>query len=251
MMRLTEWIPVWVVVGSLAVGAPLPSQGAGAPPPDAATRLREVLPPDVAVRVLAVVASARDSGLDASALEQRALKFAARGIPAADIERSVEQQALLQARARALLVAARGTPASHEEIAAGAEAMREGVSGEDVSSLAKGAPSGRSLAVPLYVIGSLAARGLPSDAALERVLARLRARASDADLEGMSQDANAGGAGNGSPGSYGRDLSATKRPASAPGQSGATPGGPPPGVPANGAARSHPQGPPSRPPGRP
>ncbi|HEU4749321.1 MAG TPA: hypothetical protein VFS56_12530, partial [Gemmatimonadaceae bacterium] len=59
---------------------------------DPATRLREVLPPEVAQRVLARIADARAGHLPAEALENRALKFAAKGVAPLDIERSVNEQ---------------------------------------------------------------------------------------------------------------------------------------------------------------
>ena len=125
------------------------------------------------------------------------------------------------------------------EIEAGAEAMRKGVEGGSVSLLAKSAPSGRSLAVPLFVIGSLTDRGLTSDEALQRVLTRLQARASDADLESLPGELPAQGASGQSnrPAETGRDFGQshkkpkTGRPATA---------GPPAGVPGNGGVKSNP-----------
>jgi hypothetical protein len=228
-----------------ATSAPsLAGQSTGSPAADPSARLREVLPPDVAAHVLEVIASARVNGLPAGALEQRALKFAARGVPAAEIARAVAEQAERQARVKALLEGARGA-ASDDEVDAGAEAIREGLDGQDVSALAKGAPSGRSLTIPLYVLGSLTSRGLPSDKALARVSQSLAAGVGDAELEALpAQALNSPG---GAPGQIGRDLGAARRPASAPGASGAPGGGPPAGVPANGGAHPHPTGPPASP----
>jgi hypothetical protein len=129
---------------------------------------------------------------------------------------------------------------SAEEIEAGAEALRQGVDGAAVSELAKSAPSGRSLAVPLFVIGSLVDRGLPSDEALARVLARLEARASDRELETIAgnrpTDVGVGQANR--PDGVGRPTNAGK-----PSGVGATTrpgGGPPAGVPANGGRGTKP-----------
>jgi hypothetical protein len=204
---------------------------------DPSARLREVLPADVAQRVLDRIAAARAHKLPASALENRALKFAARGIAPRDIERSVNEQADRMEIARDAIARGRGANAAGDEIEAGAEAMRKGVDGASVSSLAKTAPHDRSLAVPLFVIGSLTDRGLSSDDALKRVLARLQAKASDADLEGMPSalpPQAAGGQGhkgseNGS--ANGRGPNSTGRPPWA---------GPPAGVPGNGGSRSNP-----------
>lgn len=211
---------------------------AQAPTRDPATRLREVLPPDVAQRVLARIADARARNLPADALENRALKFAAKGVDAASIERSVNEQAARMESARNALALGRGTAPSGDEVEAGAEVIRKGVDAAALSQLAKSAPSGRSLAVPLFVIGSLTDRGLNSDQALQSVLARLQSRASDADLERMPGDLPRAGSGKGKPeGQSGRDFGQSHRPASAGRPSNA---GPPAGVPGNGGNKSNP-----------
>ncbi|HEY1952877.1 MAG TPA: hypothetical protein VGG76_08730 [Gemmatimonadaceae bacterium] len=208
---------------------------------DPAARLREVLPTDVAARVLARIADARNHRLPAEALENRALKFAAKGVDPLNIERSVNEQAGRMQLARAAILSGRALAPADDEIEAGAEAMRKGVDGAAVSLLARSAPSGRSLAVPLFVIGSLTDRGLPSDVALQRVLARLKDRASDRDLEalpGNSADAP------GHSGDGGREFGQSHRPANSGRPASA---GPPAGVPGNGASKhvksvsTHPQ----------
>ncbi|MEX2182650.1 MAG: hypothetical protein WD771_11460 [Gemmatimonadaceae bacterium] len=158
----------------------------GAQAHDPTAKLREVLPADVAERVIAKIEAARSRELPAAALENRALAFAARGVAPADIERAIGEHVVRMETARQTLETAIGQKANGEEIEAGAEAMRQGVDGAAVSALAQSAPSGRSLAVPLFVIGSLVERGLPSDAALQRVMERLQARASDGELEGLA-----------------------------------------------------------------
>ncbi|HEY6089824.1 MAG TPA: hypothetical protein VD771_08540 [Gemmatimonadaceae bacterium] len=208
------------------------------PPKDPSARLKEVLPADVAQRVLARIADARAHKLPAAALENRALKFAAKGVDPKDIERSVAEQADRMESARSALASGRGSTPAGDEIEAGAEAMRKGVDGASVARLAKSAPSGRSLAVPLFVIGSLTDRGLPSDQALQRVLTRLQARASDADLETMPGElpAQAAAGQSNRPAETGREFgqshkgAKTGRPANA---------GPPSGVPGNGGAKSN------------
>ncbi len=184
---------------------------------DPTTRLREVLPADVAERVIAQIAAARGRGIPAQALENRALKFAARGIAPADVERAVREHAVRLDGAQRALQAGRGSRPAVDEVEAGAEAMRQGVDGAAVNALAKAAPSGRSLAVPLFVIGSLVERGLPSDQAMAQVRDRLLTRATDADLERMR-------------GATGRGIG--DRPLGAPGRT--TGGRPETVVPANG-----------------
>lgn len=205
--------------------------GAQTPANDPSARLREVLPADVAEKVLATIAEARAHNLPAHALEQRALKFAAKGVEPALIARSIEQQEDRMEKAKDALDNSRKP--SSDEIEAGAEAMRQGVDGTAVSALAQSAPSGRSLAVPLFVIGSLVDRGLPSDDALQRVLAKLQSRASDSEIEqipeGLGPTQGNRPATAGRPANPGKALGATKAGA-----------GPPAGVPANGGKGAKP-----------
>lgn len=196
-------------LSGLAMAIAFAGAGAQTPAADPSDRLREVLPADVAERVLATIAEARSRELPAAALENRALKFASRGVSPADIERSVTEHAQRMEQAKAAIERGRAARAKGEEVDAGAEAMRHGVDGHAVSELARSAPSGRSLAVPLLVIGSLVERGLPSDDALLRVQKRLEARATDAELEELPGDVP------GRPTLTGQDLARTKRPANA------------------------------------
>jgi len=204
---------------------------------DPSARIRQVLPADVATRVLAVIQKARSRGLPAEALENRALKFAAKGVDANAIEKSVVEQEERMERVRDVLQSARGRKPDDDEIEAAAEAVRKGVDGAKVAALVKDSPADRSLAVPLYVIGSLLDRGLPSDSAIRRVQDKLRTRASDRDIEKMAVDAgpeaSANGRGRGA--EMGRALGGTKHPGGGPGNAtGSSAGGPPAGVPGNG-----------------
>lgn len=204
---------------------------------DPSARLREVLPPDVAARVLARIADARARQLPADALANRALKFAAKGVAPADIERSIGEQANRMGSARNAIASGRGSPPHADEIEAGAEAMRKGVDGAAVSRLAKAAGPQRSLAVPLFVIGSLADRGLPSDEALQRVLDRLEANVSDAELERMPGELSPrGGQGN----AYGRDKVRPDRAARKPDAGRPATSGKPAAIPGNPGARVRP-----------
>jgi hypothetical protein len=216
----------------LLLALPMTVAQAQVPAADPSARLREVLPPEVAERVLATIAEARSVNLPPqalSALENRALKFASRGIPAASVERAVREHATRMREARAAIQSGRERAADGDEIDAGAEAMRLGVDGAAVSALAKAAPSGRSLAVPLFVIGSLVERGLPSDQALAQVQERLVARASDRDLERMAREN-----GRGRPEGAGQGM----RPADRPGATGR-----PTNLPATGGRPTTPPGP--------
>jgi hypothetical protein len=223
-------VAMCVAGGSLAAQTTEGSRTAPASDPSSA-RLRAVLPADVADRVIDRIAAARARELPTQALENRALKFAARGVKPEEIERAVAEHAARLERSKQAIETARTKRPSNDEIEAGAEAIRMGVDGAKVSELAKDAPSGRSLAVPLYVLGGLTDRGLPSDEALKRVKEQLEARVSDAELEKLPARAAEGRSRK--PAVVGRELGAAKRPS---------------GVPANGGSRVAPARPPLQPP---
>jgi len=205
------------------------AQGAGQAG-DPSSRVAAVLPADIARQVLAVIADARANNLPSDAIANRSLKFAARGIAPRDIARAAVDQLARMRSARDVLNSARSGAPSGDEVEAGAEALREGVPAADVSRLAQNAPSGRSLTVPLYVIGSLVSRGLPSDEALRRVQSKLTARASDADIESVGRDV--AGAHGASGEAHGRGVGAGQS-----GEVGSAAHGPPAGVPGNAGAR--------------
>jgi len=226
--------------------APARAQATAARAGDLATRVTAVLPPDAARQVLGVIDDARANSLPSDAIANRSLKFAARGIAPGDIARAATEQLARMKSVRDVLSKARGGAPSGNEIEAGAEALREGVAGADVSKLARSAPSGRSLTVPLYVIGSLVSRGLPSDDALQRVQSKLLARASDTDIESVGRDAAASHGASGE--EHGRGLGIGRS-----GGVGSATHGPPAGVPGNAGGRGRsgkPGAPPGPPPGK-
>lgn len=228
-----------LIAGLLALSASASAQGTSN---DLTARLREVLPAEVAERVITTVADARSRGLPARALEQRALMLARKGTDPRAIAQSVADQSRAMGEARAALVSGRAGRPADEDVAAGAEVMRKGVDGSQISDLAKSAPSGRSLAVPLLVIGSLVERGLPSDAALARVLERMQARATDAELARLPDQAVAGRARG--------EAARANRPAARPsgpalggrGAGGTARGSPPANVPPAAGGRGRPAG---------
>lgn len=148
---------------------------------DPSEKLREVLPADVAQHVLATIADARSHSLPAAALERQALRLTSKGTKPADVEKSIDESADNMKQSKAVLQKA-GRKPTNDEVVAGSELIGRGVDGKKVSEFAKSAPSGRSLAVPLYVTGSLMDRGLKSDAALAKVHERLLAKATDKQL---------------------------------------------------------------------
>jgi hypothetical protein len=216
---------------AFAVSLAVASAGAQTSTADLSDKLRQVLPEGIRERVIAKIAEARSRGLPAEALEQRALKFAARGVKPEDIERSVNDHSARMERVSQVLEQARARRPSDQEVDAGAEAMRKGVNGQEIAAVAKSAPSGRSLEVPFQVISSLVDRGLPSDEALERVQGMLHERRTDAELERLPGEVG------GKPALTGRELADTKRPEGVGRPAGAAP---PAGVPANPGAGARP-----------
>ncbi|HEX9580491.1 MAG TPA: hypothetical protein VF970_05235 [Gemmatimonadales bacterium] len=151
-------------------------------------RLREVLPANVSDQVIAIVTDATAHGLPGRAIADRVLEGIAKGRSGEEVRAAALALAADLAGAHGALVGAGRTPDA-SEIEAGATAMSLGVDGATVSALAQSAPSGRSLAVPLAVIGALVNRELPADDALQAVLDRLNARASESDLTEMPGEA--------------------------------------------------------------
>jgi hypothetical protein len=193
----------------------------------------------VAQRILARVAEAQARGLPADLLARRALELSAKGVPAPAIDTAVADEAAALIAGRAALDAGGRRDATDDEVDAAGTALGRGVDGHEVSELARSAPAGRSLAVPLFVISSLVDRGLPSDEALHRVLAQLDARASDRQLQVLA-------AAPGRPDQPGRltgpAMAQTRRPADV---------GRPPWVPPNGAGGNRPSNPGRQSPGKP
>jgi hypothetical protein len=226
------------------------------PAHDPSATLQQVLPPDVAAHVLQHIADARSRQLPAAALEQRALELAAKGVAPPRIDRAVAAHEAAMAKGKRALQAGGRRDPSDAEVDAAGTAVSQGVDGAAISALASSAPSGRSLSVPITVMTSLldGDRNLNSSDALERVLERLQAHASDEELSKLPQ---AEGLTN-KPGPTGQGLAATRRPDGA-GPPGSTPpiagappsaapvAGPPVSVPKNGGSGVRP----SRPGGRP
>jgi len=148
---------------------------------DPAARLAEVLPPDLAAQVVARVESAREQELPTQPVANLALEGVAKGRSAQEVLTALDALVSDMGRAREAIQSA-GREAGAGEVEAATTALRMGVDGSAVSELVRSGPPGRSLTVPLLIMGSLAQRGLPSDQALAAVRDRLAARAADVDL---------------------------------------------------------------------
>ncbi len=222
---------------------------------DPIAHLKAVLPPAVATQVIPIVQDAIAKGLPGNAVANVALQGVAMGRSGGQVRAAVESMvATLRAAHDAL--AAGGRAPTSQETQAGAIAMKEGVDGSTVSALAKAAPSGRSLAVPLAVIGALVSRGLPADNALEAVEQRLQAHSSDQQLAQLPDAAGQMLSRGMKPSEVGTALGSARSGMTVPASGVSVPAGagPPAGVPANGgvsgrrptslpaAAGSHPHG---------
>ncbi|MEX2473250.1 MAG: hypothetical protein WEA34_13765 [Gemmatimonadota bacterium] len=191
---------------------------------DPADRLSGRLPADVEAMVLERIATAAGQDLPTASLVDLALQGVAKGRAADDVLAALDRQLGTLTQARSALAEA-GTAPTEVEIDAAELALRMGIDADAVSELARSRPAGRSLEIPLLVLGGLSQRGLPSDQALTRVLDGLRARVGDAELlAGVPDAARPGGPAGGLP---------IEPPAGpfAPDGAGAALGGPPSGVP--------------------
>jgi RNA polymerase sigma-70 factor, ECF subfamily len=153
------------------------------------TRLKKLLPKRSADRVLAAIASAKSRGLPATALENRALKFAMRNVPPSDIEDAIVADAEAMGKADQLLAAAGRHEPTPTEIDAAAQLLGEGADSASIGALAKSATSSRSLETPLRVSAELVATTEKPADALTRVEERLRKGATDAQLEQLLDNA--------------------------------------------------------------
>ncbi|HEY2853298.1 MAG TPA: sigma-70 family RNA polymerase sigma factor [Gemmatimonadaceae bacterium] len=159
--------------------APKPEEGS------ASSRLKKVLPHATAERVLATIAAARSKGLPGAALENRALKYAAKDVKPKDIEDAIAADAEAMARARQIFTAAGRKDPNAEEIDVAAQLLGEGADSASISALAQFAAAGRPIDVPLHVGAELVAMSSSPKEMLARVEDRVRSGATDDQLEQM------------------------------------------------------------------
>ena len=198
---------------------------------DPVARLRELVPGDVSDQVIAIVREATAGGLPGVAIANRALEAQAKGKDEVVIAIAARDLRSVLAQSRDDLSVAGRVP-DPGEIEAGAAAHELGVEAQPIRALASSTPSGRSLVVPLAVLGALVDGGLPAEDALQAVRARLAEQTSNTDLAAM-------------PGQAGQMIAAGRNPPDLAGALGAVrpsgsaaaslsgPGGPPESVPSN------------------
>ena len=128
-------------------------------------RLAAQLSPATQARVSAVIERARAASLPVEPLVDKALEGARKRAPDARIIEAVTSLAARLDSSRAAL----GAASTEAELVAAAAALQAGV-GSDVLSRLRHERAGRSLAVPLVVLGDLVTRGVPHDTASALIL---------------------------------------------------------------------------------
>ena len=128
-------------------------------------RLEDVFTAEQSARVREIARRAQDAGVPAGLVTRKAFEGAAKGYPPDRIVSALEGYAGRLGRASSLL----GPGARPASIAAGAEALRRGVSPDVIRNLADRPNGSRDLAVPLIVLGDLTDAGVPPPRALEMV----------------------------------------------------------------------------------
>lgn len=144
-------------------------------------RLRERLDQETAVRVNAIVDSARIAGLPTRPLMSKALEGASKGAPGSRIVAAVSRLAGELRAARDVL-----GPSSEAELDAAASALILGARREDLRAV-RVARAGERLTVPLAVLADLVAYGVPADAATQAVV-RLAGQPEDDALLDFRRD---------------------------------------------------------------
>jgi hypothetical protein len=155
----------------------------------ATARIKKLLQRATAEKVVSTISTARSQGLPASVLENHALKYVAEHVAAKEIERAIAGEAAHMTRANALLASTERREPTTDEIAAGAELLARDGDSTSIPAVARSAAATRSLAVPLRVSAELIASNVSPRDAVTRVVEKLRAGASDAQLERLVDDA--------------------------------------------------------------
>ena len=146
-------------------------------------RLDGKLSPTLARAIDAMVDSAREEALPTRPLLLKTLEGVSKGAPEPRIIVVVgEVLASLRASRAAL-----GPTSPEADVAAGAAALRAGVSVPALARLRDTRPPG-ALVVPLGILTDLVSGGMPPDAAEQRVIDLARTGASDADFVSMGRE---------------------------------------------------------------
>lgn len=149
--------------------------------PGITERLAGRVAPDVAALVVELGDAASARGLPVDPLIQKAIEGSAKGVPAERVALAVRQVAM-QLDTAALALRDGGVITDTLVIAAGAFAINAGLSGNDITALARIGASPAALTVGLRVAGTLAAMGVPPAEDIGLISAKLRSGEAAAEL---------------------------------------------------------------------
>jgi len=146
-----------------------------------ADRLAGRVSPEVAALVeeLGTAASAR--GLPVDPLIQKAIEGSAKGVPSARVTAAV-RLVVMQLDTAAAALREGSVVTDTLVIAAGEFAITAGLSGHDITALARTGASAQALTVGLRVAGTLSAMGVPPAENIELISTKLRAGQPASDL---------------------------------------------------------------------
>src|SRR5690606_25569882 len=139
---------------------------ASAQEPTKQERVRAAFSGEAARELERLLADARDRGLPAEPLLDKALEGAAKGVPAERVLAVVAQLSTGLGRARAIL-AEDGSPPVPADVVAVADGLRRGVPERAVSRLRTEAGPDEPIALAVHTLADLLDRGVPVDAALD------------------------------------------------------------------------------------
>lgn len=144
-------------------------------------RLAGRVAPDVVALVNELGNSAAARGLPVDPLIQKAIEGSAKGVPAERVAGAIRLVAM-QLDTAAVALREGGVDNDTLAIAAGAFAINAGLSGHDITALARTGAPATALTVGLRVAGTLAAMGVPQAETIELIGTKLRTGQPAADL---------------------------------------------------------------------
>ncbi|MBI2407358.1 MAG: hypothetical protein HYV19_03510 [Gemmatimonadetes bacterium] len=178
-----------------ATSKPLPAQASAQAQAMTALHVPDRFSASGKAQLEATYNDARRSNLPTAPIAKRVAEGEAKGASEASIVAAAARvKGDMEASQRAMIAAGRTRP-SGEETERGAMLMARGVTSAQIETVARHAPSDRSLVVAFDVLGRLSDQGMPVTQALARVQAKLDSRASDAVLISMAGSQHAGAAG--------------------------------------------------------
>jgi len=146
-----------------------------------AARLAGRVSPEVAALVVELGTAASARGLPVDPLIQKAIEGGAKGVPSERVAAAV-RLVVLELDTAALALREGGVVSDTLVIAAGEFAITAGLSGNDITALARTGASPSALTVGLRVAGTLAAIGVPSAEDIGLISSKLRSGEPAADL---------------------------------------------------------------------